>query len=81
METTVQKWGNSLALRLPKAIAAQAQIREGSTVDLVPTDGGLLLKARPGPHYRLSDLLAGVNSKNIHCESDWGQSRGREIIE
>ena len=37
MKTTVQKWGNSLALRLPKALAEEAKIREGSKVELVGT--------------------------------------------
>jgi len=81
VETTIQKWGNSLALRVPKAIAAQVEIQEGSTVDLVPTEEGLLVKARRGPRYRLSELLSGVSAKNRHAETNWGKSRGGEVVE
>ena len=83
MFATIQKWGNSLALRLPKALADEARIREGAKVELVRTPDGVLLKAkrRPKPHYRLSDLLAGITPNNVHAETDWGPSRGKEILE
>jgi antitoxin MazE len=81
MTATIQKWGNSLALRLPKALATEAHMREGTEVQLVRTDEGVLLKARRKPRYRLSELLAGVTKKSIHPETDWGPSVGREILE
>jgi antitoxin MazE len=83
MTTTVQKWGNSLALRLPKALADEARIREGAKVELVRTPEGVLVKAkrRPKPRYRLSDLLAGITPDNLHPETDWGPSVGKEILE
>lgn len=81
MTATIQKWGNSLALRLPKALANEAHIVEGSLVELVRTDDGVLVKARRKPHYRLSELLAGVTKKNVHPETDWGRPVGRETLE
>jgi antitoxin MazE len=81
METTVQKWGNSLALRLPKAIAMQAAIQEGSSVDLVATEEGILVKARRRPKYRLAELVSRVSVKNLHAETGWGKGRGREVVE
>jgi len=81
MTATIQKWGNSLALRLPKALANEAHIAEGSLVELVRTDDGVLVKARRKPHYRLSELLAGVTKKNVHPETDWGRPVGRETLE
>lgn len=81
MTATIQKWGNSLALRLPKALANEAHIAEGSRVELVRTDEGVLVKASRKPRYRLSELLAGVTKKNVHLETDWGQPAGREILE
>lgn len=81
METTVQKWGNSLALRVPKAIAMEAEIGEGSIVDLVPTAEGFLVKACRRPRYSLSELVGQVTKKNLHAETDWGASRGREAVE
>jgi antitoxin MazE len=81
MTATIQKWGNSLALRLPKALANEAHITEGSQVELVRTDEGVLVKAGRKPRYRLSELLAGVTRKNVHSETDWGRSAGRETLE
>lgn len=82
MKTTIQKWGNSLALRLPKALADEVQIREGSKVELVRTADGVLVKTpRRKPRYRLSDLLAGVTPNNVHSETDWGPPVGREVTE
>jgi len=81
MKTTVQKWGNSLALRLPKALAEEAKLREGSKVELVGTPEGVLVKARRKPRYRLADLLSKVTPENMHAETDWGGSVGREVVE
>ncbi len=80
MTATIQKWGNSLALRLPKALAAEAYIAEGSRVELVRTEEGVLVKVGRKPCYRLSELLAGVTRKNMHPETDWGRSVGRENV-
>jgi antitoxin MazE len=81
MTATIQKWGNSLALRLPKTLATEVDMTEGTRVDLVRTKEGVLLKARHKPHYQLSGLLAGVTKKNIHSETDWGKPVGRENLE
>ncbi len=81
MTATIQKWGNSLALRLPKTLANETHLAEGTRVELVRTEEGVLLKAKRKPHYRLSELLAGVNKKNIHPETSWGRSVGREVLE
>ena len=81
MKATIQKWGNSLALRLPKALAQEAKIREGSKVELVGTPDGVLVKSRRKPRYRLSDLLARVTPENVHPETDWGASAGREVTQ
>lgn len=81
MKATIQKWGNSLALRLPKSLADETQIREGSKVELVRTPDGVLVKARRKPRYRLTDLLADVTPDNLHPETGWGPSVGREVLE
>jgi antitoxin MazE len=75
MKATIQKWGNSLALRLPKALAEEAQLGEGSKVDLVRTPDGVLVKGRRRKRrYRLSDLLAAVTPDNIHPETNYLES-------
>jgi antitoxin MazE len=79
MTTTVQKWGNSLALRLPKALAAEARLSEGAQIELVRTEKGLLLKLARKRRWRLADLVAGITPENLHPATDWGPDVGREI--
>ncbi len=79
MNTKVQKWGNSLGLRIPKSLAEEAGVEAGSTVDVSVRDGDLVVKPVRRRRYRLSDLLRRVSSKNIHGEVDAGKPRGREV--
>ncbi len=77
MTATIQKWGNSLALRIPKTIANEIELKQGDSVQIEVTDG--LLAVRPArPRYRLADLVRGITKNNRHQESDWGKSEGRE---
>ncbi|MBE7499346.1 MAG: AbrB/MazE/SpoVT family DNA-binding domain-containing protein [Verrucomicrobiales bacterium] len=80
MNARIQKWGNSLALRLPKVLADEVRLTEGTQVELLRTAEGLLLKARGRPRYRLADLVAGITPGNRHSETQWGPARGREIV-
>lgn len=77
MKVQVRKWGNSLAIRIPKPLAADVRISEGSTVDLAVRNGELVVKTKP--HYELADLLAQITDENIHEEWDTGEPVGREI--
>lgn len=79
MQTRVQKWGNSLALRIPKSFATEAGLRENAAVDLSVADGKLVVQARPEEPLRLADLLAEVTAENLHHESDSGPAVGKEI--
>jgi antitoxin MazE len=80
MIATIQKWGNSLALRIPKAVAKQIQIQEGDPVFLKVGTAGLTVKAiHKG--LELDDLLKKVTPENVHSESDWGADRGREALQ
>ena len=79
MTATIQKWGNSLAVRLPKHLAQEAQLGEGKEVELVQTAEGVLLKPKRKVRYKLDDLLAGVTPENVHPETDWGPPRGKEV--
>jgi antitoxin MazE len=80
MTATIHKWGNSLAVRLPKALADEVQVHEGAKVELVSTLDGVLIKTKRRPRYRLSDLLAGITPDNMHPETDWGRSVGKERL-
>jgi antitoxin MazE len=76
MEARIQRWGNSLALRLPKAVAENLDVGEGSVVELEERDG--LLVVKPAHRYRLADLLAEVRPEQIHGEVSTGAPRGKE---
>jgi antitoxin MazE len=81
MVAKIQKWGNSLALRLPKVLADEVEIGEGTQVELIRAGEGLLLKPKRKRRYRLSELVAGITRSNVHQETPWGRSVGREILE
>jgi antitoxin MazE len=77
-ESTISKWGNSLAVRIPLAIAKQASLGEGDCVKMsLERDGAIVLRAA-GTKYDLSDLVARITPKNRHRETDWGRPEGEE---
>jgi antitoxin MazE len=79
MKTRVQKWGNSLALRIPKAFAAEAGLGQDVAVELSLVDGRLVIEPLPEERLTLGDLLRGVTDDNIHGEWDTGPAVGKEI--
>lgn len=78
MQTRVQRWGNSLGLRIPKSFAAEAGVEAGSEVDLSVKDGDLIVRPARRRTYRLRDLLGLVNARNVHGEVRTGRPVGRE---
>jgi antitoxin MazE len=78
METTVQKWGNSLAVRIPKAFAEEAGVLAGSSVDISVADGQIVVRRLRQPKATLDELLGAVTPENIHAEVDTGPAVGRE---
>jgi len=78
MNMRIQKWGNSLALRIPKSFAKEARIDQGATVDISVKDGKLIIAPPTRRIYTLDKLLSGVSKKNIHVEWETGQSTGKE---
>ena len=79
MQTKIQKWGNSLGLRIPKSFAEQVGVKAGSEVDLSIEDGGLIVRPAQRRKYRLQELLRRVSPKNLHEEVDNGAPVGREV--
>jgi antitoxin MazE len=78
MVTRVQKWGNSLALRIPQSFAVQAKVAAGTAVDIAVERGQLVV--RPvRQRYRLRDLLRAVDARHLHAEVQTGRPVGREI--
>jgi antitoxin MazE len=78
MKSRVQRWGNSLAVRIPKAFASELGLDSGSAVELAVDDGALEVRPSPALEYRLDQLLSGVTEANRHGEEDLGPSAGGE---
>jgi len=78
MTTTVQKWGNSLAVRIPSAVAREIRIENGDAVEL-RIDRNALTIQPTRPRYRLADLVSRIRPRNRHAEAEWGKSIGREV--
>ncbi|GAB1470311.1 AbrB/MazE/SpoVT family DNA-binding domain-containing protein [Chloroflexota bacterium] len=79
MLTKVQKWGNSLALRIPKAFAVDAQLENDSFVEISLVEGQIIITPVIAPAWTLEDLLAGINKDNLHHEVDTGSPLGKEV--
>ena len=77
MKGTVQRWGNSLAIRIPRAYARDLAVDEGSEVEL-RVDGPSLV-VTPSSTPCLEALLAAITDENRHEEVDTGASKGREV--
>jgi antitoxin MazE len=77
MIASIQKWGNSLAIRIPKPLAENLGVSEGSEVTITSEEGRLLISPA-APHYNLADLLKGITRKNLHAETDTGAAQGGE---
>ncbi len=78
MKTRVQKWGNSLALRIPKSFAAEAGLEKETAVDLSLTEGKLVITPLAKSSPTLEQLLAQVTEDNLHNEVDTGPAMGKE---
>ena len=79
MKTRVQKWGNSLALRIPKSLATEAGLDRDSSVEVSLTDGKLTIVPDTKPKFTLKRLLSQVTKENLHREVDMGPATGREV--
>lgn len=79
VQTRVQRWGNSLAVRIPKPLAEDLQLQESSPVDLTLAEGKLVLSPTSPPRYALASLMEGVTEENLHREVDTGPAVGDEI--
>ena len=78
MRTRVQKWGNSLAVRIPRPFALEARLDADSPVDLSIVDGQIVVTPVSEPAVTLEDLLRGVTDENLHGEIDTGPAVSRE---
>jgi antitoxin MazE len=78
MKTKIQKWGNSLGVRLPKSITEQKDLREGHGVSVELRNGQIVIE-KIDDDISLELLLQGISKENVHGETDWSTPRGNEI--
>ncbi len=79
MKTAIRQWGNSLALRIPRAFTLETELVEGTTVDMVIKHGALLITPQRRKKYRLNNLVRGIKPTNVHREQFIAEPAGREI--
>lgn len=79
MKTRIKKWGNSLAVRIPKALAAQAGFQTDGAVELSLVKGTLVVKPIAPKPLTLKELLRGVTNDNRPGEWDTGPAVGKEV--
>ena len=77
METKIQRWGNSLGVRIPRAFAAEARVEAGSSVDISVEDGSLRIRPLHRRHS-LRDLVKKITRRNLHAEVSTGARMGQE---
>lgn len=78
MRARVQKWGNSLALRIPKSFAIEAGLQNESSVEISLEEGKLVIMPVAEQELTLEQLMAQVTEENVHHEIDTGPAAGRE---
>ena len=84
-KNSVQKWGNSLGLRIPSAIASEMRIKRGTPVTLQVQDGILTVRVarserRRRSKFKLRELLAQITPENVQPTYDWGRDVGGEVL-
>ena len=77
--TNIKKWGNSLALRIPKHLADELHIDQNTEVDLQVEQGELRIKPKAVTHYSLDQLLEQITPENTHSEIETNPPQGREV--
>ncbi len=79
MRTKIQKWGNSLAVRIPRGFALDAKLKNNSEVDIQLVNNEILIKPLTSKNKILEKLLSDIKNDNIHDEVYTGSSTGNEI--
>jgi antitoxin MazE len=79
MKSQIQKWGNSLAVRIPRAFAEEIGLSQGCHVEMTVEDGRLIVCPAKAERPTLAELLAEVTPENRHAEVDFGPPVGREF--
>jgi antitoxin MazE len=81
MTTKIQKWGNSLGIRLPKALIESTSFSEGAEVIFSQKGAEIILKVVKPKYPSLKEIMKGMTRANFEPELDWGPDVGQEIID
>jgi antitoxin MazE len=79
MKSRVQKWGNSLALRIPKSVAVEAGLRADGAVEISLVEGALVVQPIARQPPSLDELMRGVTDSNMPADWDTGPPVGKEV--
>lgn len=79
MLAKIQKWGNSLALRIPSSMAKQLGIHQNTFVIITEKGDKIILEPIKKPTYNLQEMLSQINEENLHQEQSFGDSVGKEV--
>jgi antitoxin MazE len=79
MKARIQKWGNSLALRIPKPFAEESNLHEDTAVDVSVRAGKLMVVVIEEQQLTLEDLVAKITPSNRHAEIETGKAVGNEV--
>lgn len=79
--TTIQKWGNSYAVRIPKEAMIKLNLRAGNEVSIHESASGHALSIVPTKHPKqtLVEMLSRITADNRHGETQWGDAVGNEV--
>jgi len=79
MQTKIKKWGSSLAIRIPKLIVLDANLKQNEWVDISIEKNNIVITPISEKEYSLEKLLKGVTKNNLHEEFNIGAPTGKEI--
>ena len=77
----VVKWGNSLAVRIPKLTAEEAGVGEGDSISIDVAEGCIRLRPCQPKAPTLEELVAQITPENRYGETKWGPPRGKEKVD
>ena len=79
MTATIQKWGNSQGVRLPKYLLEELSLCEGAEVEILVSNGTIVIKAPTQRRKTISALFEGYTGDYVPAEIDWGEPTGGEV--
>jgi antitoxin MazE len=79
MNAVISKWGNSPALRLPSAVLKEAGFNMAQKVELIVSEGSIIIQPSPTVEYDLDELINGIDGRNTHSELSFGDDIDPEV--